>query len=193
MRAELKRLHQELGISFLLVTHDQEDALSLSDRIGVMKQGQICQIGVPRDIYFNPINKFVAEFMGSTNAISGQLLEEARNNWVFVTDFGPWALQEAPAERRQTEQCLFLRPEDIELSRKPENDPAWSGIVKVVEFMGHRQFATVALTNGELTAQIGPKDELDVGDEVFVGLPASPKFLDQSTDALRIQKVTDVD
>ena len=193
MRAELRRLHQELGISFLLVTHDQEDALSLSDRIGVMKQGQICQIGVPRDIYFNPINKFVAEFMGSTNVISGQLVEEAGNNWVFVSDFGPWALQEAPAERRQTEQGLFLRPEDIELSHKPENHPAWSGIVTAVDFMGHRQFATVALPNGDLTAQIGPKDKIDVGDEVFVGLPASPKFLDQSTDALRIQKVIDVD
>ena len=72
MQLELKRLQTETGITFIFVTHDQEEALTMSDRIAVMSAGNIQQIGGPREIYTNPVNRFVASFIGETNFLSGQ-------------------------------------------------------------------------------------------------------------------------
>ncbi len=74
MQAELKRLQQETGITFVLVTHDQEEALAMSDRIAVMSAGNVLQIGEPRGIYDNPQSRFVADFIGESNIISGAVL-----------------------------------------------------------------------------------------------------------------------
>ena len=71
MQLELKTLQHSLGIAFVFVTHDQEEALTMSDRIVVMRAGQIEQIGTPRDIYRHPKNRFVAEFIGETNLFAG--------------------------------------------------------------------------------------------------------------------------
>ena len=77
MRVELKQLQQETGITFIFVTHDQEEALTMSDRIAVMSAGRVQQIGTPRDIYEAPINRFVADFIGETNLLSVQVLSVA--------------------------------------------------------------------------------------------------------------------
>ena len=71
MQGELKRLQQELGVSFVFVTHDQEEALTMSDRIAVMDQGRILQVGSPEEIYEHPANRFVADFIGQTNLLEG--------------------------------------------------------------------------------------------------------------------------
>jgi spermidine/putrescine ABC transporter ATP-binding subunit len=73
MQVELKRLHRELGITFLMVTHDQNEALALSDRIVVMNQGRVSQIGSPMELYDNPANPYVADFIGAANLIAAQL------------------------------------------------------------------------------------------------------------------------
>ena len=75
MRNELRRLQQQIGVTTVYVTHDQTEALELSDRIAVMDEGRIVQIGEPRDIYFKPSNAFVAGFVGSTNWLEGTLLD----------------------------------------------------------------------------------------------------------------------
>ena len=73
MQVELKRLQLELGITFIFVTHDQEEALTMSDRIGVMSAGRLQQVGPPRDIYIRPVNRFVADFIGETNFIPAEV------------------------------------------------------------------------------------------------------------------------
>lgn len=73
MQSELKRLQTETGITFVFVTHDQEEALTMSDRIGVMSAGKLLQVGAPRDIYDRPVNRFVADFIGETNFLEGQM------------------------------------------------------------------------------------------------------------------------
>jgi spermidine/putrescine transport system ATP-binding protein len=72
MQVELKRLQTETGITFVFVTHDQEEALTMSDRIGVMSAGKLQQVGSPREIYTRPVNRFVASFIGETNFLSAQ-------------------------------------------------------------------------------------------------------------------------
>jgi spermidine/putrescine transport system ATP-binding protein len=78
MQMELKEMHQKLGITFVYVTHDQEEALTLSDTIVVMSEGKIQQIGTPMDIYNEPINPFVADFIGESNILNGMMIEDNR-------------------------------------------------------------------------------------------------------------------
>ena len=76
MQLELKAMHRELGITFIYVTHDQEEALTMSDKIVVMSEGKMQQIGTPEDIYNEPENAFVADFIGDSNIIDGIMLED---------------------------------------------------------------------------------------------------------------------
>ena len=78
MQIELKRLQHETGITFIFVTHDQEEALTMSDRIAVMSEGKILQIGSPREIYDRPAERFVANFIGETNFLAGEIVGRAR-------------------------------------------------------------------------------------------------------------------
>jgi spermidine/putrescine transport system ATP-binding protein len=113
MQTELKRLQRETGITFILVTHDQEEALAMSDRIAVMRDGHILQIGDPHDIYDNPNCRFVADFIGEANLIPGDLL--GRSAAITVT----------------------IRPERISLRPDSDGSPArGEGVVSGVTFLG---------------------------------------------------------
>ncbi|MBP5796559.1 MAG: ABC transporter ATP-binding protein, partial [Bacteroidales bacterium] len=82
MQIELKEMHQKLGITFIYVTHDQEEALTLSDTIVVMNEGKIQQIGTPADIYNEPVNSFVADFIGESNILNGTMIEDRKVNFI---------------------------------------------------------------------------------------------------------------
>ncbi len=125
MRRELRRLHRQLGTTFVYVTHDQEEALSMSDRVAVMQAGRIRQCGTPREVYEQPVNIFVATFFGSPpmNLLPANLERDAEGAWARV---GAWRL---PAricgEDRKTDAVtLGIRPEHLRLSREPAAD-AW--------------------------------------------------------------------
>ena len=89
MQIELKRLQRDTGITFVFVTHDQEEALTMSDRIAVMSHGQVRQIGNPREIYDHPAERFVADFIGEANMLAGELVRtEGATGWVrLAPDF----------------------------------------------------------------------------------------------------------
>lgn len=84
MQAELKRLHREAGITFIMVTHDQEEALSLSDRIAVLKDGEIRQVATPEELYHRPADSFVADFIGEANLLPATLLGLGASGWVMI-------------------------------------------------------------------------------------------------------------
>ncbi len=88
MQIELKRLQNETGITFIFVTHDQEEALTMSDRIAVMSKGKILQIGSPREIYDRPAVRFVANFIGETNFLEGKLVSSAKGEAKVALDAG---------------------------------------------------------------------------------------------------------
>ncbi|HVZ16901.1 MAG TPA: ABC transporter ATP-binding protein [Terriglobales bacterium] len=85
MHDELKRIHREIGSTFILVTHDQSEAIALSDRIGVMENGRIVQLGTPREIYDRPQSRFVAQFVGQANILNGQLESSDEHNQCVLT------------------------------------------------------------------------------------------------------------
>jgi spermidine/putrescine transport system ATP-binding protein len=135
MQVELKELQQELGIAFVYVTHDQEEALTMSDRIGVMHQGKLLQVGTPEEIYEHPRTRFIADFIGETNFVP-----------VTVAGAGEVRLPGGEVVRAVThspagtEVSLALRPEKVSLYRENETVPpglnCLSGVVKLRIYVG---------------------------------------------------------
>ena len=129
MQYELKRIQQEVGITFIFVTHDQEEALTMSDEIVVMKNGEIQQVGTPEEIYNEPANRFVANFIGESNILPGVMLEDYKVRFDDITfdcvDFG--YKQNEPVD-------VVIRPEDIDIV--PVEKGKMTGEVLSVLFKG---------------------------------------------------------
>jgi iron(III) transport system ATP-binding protein len=118
MRFELKKLQEDLGITSIYVTHDQSEALALSHQIAVMSEGQIVQIGSPRDIYGAPANRFVADFVGATNLVSGSVLGPDREDGFYAVDvpFGIIAVASPNKLSKSDKVLISIRPENIRVT-----------------------------------------------------------------------------
>lgn len=129
MQTELKKIQKEVGITFIYVTHDQEEALSMSDTVVVMNDGEIQQIGAPTDIYNEPENRFVARFIGESNIIEGNMIKDCL---VKFDDFEFECVDKGFKPNEEVE--VVLRPEDIDIVEPDENKIC--GTVKSVVFKG---------------------------------------------------------
>ncbi len=115
MQYELKRIQQEVGITFIFVTHDQEEALTMSDKIVIMKDGEIQQVGSPEDIYNEPANRYVASFIGESNIIPGVMVEDKK------VKFDDQIFDCVDVGFKDNEKVdVVLRPEDIEIVPKDQ-------------------------------------------------------------------------
>lgn len=129
MQLELKKIQQSLGITFIYVTHDQEEALTMSDTIVVMKDGRIQQIGSPQDIYNEPINAFVADFIGESNIIDGVMVRD------FYVEFAGSGFECVDKGFENNEKVdVVIRPEDIKLVSVDQG--MIEGVVESVIFKG---------------------------------------------------------
>lgn len=150
MQIELKHLHRKLGITFIFVTHDQEEALTMSDRVIVMNKGRIEQAGTPKEIYEKPANMFVASFVGEINVFDGRVIG-TRGDRMAVTAEG-MTFDSVNSRRFTPNQNikLLLRPEDIKVSRanhKPKT-PFWTGRVEELIYKGTTVDLVVSLSSG---------------------------------------------
>jgi spermidine/putrescine transport system ATP-binding protein len=144
MQIELKRLQLETGITFIFVTHDQEEALTMSDRIAVMSAGKIQQVGTAKDIYIHPRNRFVASFIGETNFLTGTA-EEARCACPRAS-----GSRSRDCGRRAT--TVIVRPEQLRLGAA---DGAWRRRVKSLVYFGTDTHCHLALADGtEMVARL---------------------------------------
>lgn len=138
MQLELKQMQQRLGITFIYVTHDQEEALTMSDRIAVVNGGEILQVGTPIEIYEYPKTRFVADFIGDSNFLTGQVTAISNNQQtVLVDDSLP--IQTTTQQTISVGQVvtLVIRPEKITLyPQKSNNIQSWSGIVEDKIYIG---------------------------------------------------------
>ena len=165
MRFELKRLQRELKITTVYVTHDQSEALALSHSIAVMNEGRIQQIGPPRDIYEKPRNRFVADFVGTTNFIEG----EARARGRVRTAFGDVEVGGGEELREGERTLLSVRPEDVELSEsRPEGANVWQGRVDQKVFLGEFVDFQVRLGERLLLSRRHPSLRTPIGDPIWV-------------------------
>ena len=152
MRAELRAIQKRTKVTFIYITHDQGEALAMSDRVAVMSRGQIQQVDVPQKIYNEPANGFVASFVGENNIFKGDLV--AANT--FKTDVGAFAVTTGFGVSRKEKCRLYVRPEHVSLIAKPKaGSNAVPAIVKDVSFEGN--FAVVHLrdkTGRKLAAEV---------------------------------------
>jgi ABC-type Fe3+/spermidine/putrescine transport system ATPase subunit len=150
MRAEIRRLQKLLGITVLYVTHDQEEALAISDRIAVMRAGRVEQIADPRAIYERPETPFVASFVGTTNLIEGSVRSQAGD--MIEVAFAGGTVQARGGRKVGDKVVLSLRPEALRLMQANETlPPGWAsltGTLAEVEYLGPVTRFAVALADG---------------------------------------------
>jgi putative spermidine/putrescine transport system ATP-binding protein len=165
LRGELNRLLRTLGITAVYVTHDQAEAMTLGDRIVVMNKGSIAQIGTPKEIYFKPASRFVAEFIGAANIVEA---DAESGRLALAGGFLP--LLNGGATGRVT---VMIRPESIGIGAPIT---ACCGIVESVSFMGDRQRLTLSgVTERPLTVEIANSIDVNVGEKV--GLMIDPQSI----------------
>jgi iron(III) transport system ATP-binding protein len=176
MRFELKRLQRELGLTTVYVTHDQSEALALSHEIAVMNEGELMQIGSPREIYEQPRNRFVADFVGTTNFIDGKVVSvEGRDGaYRVATELGELDAFSAEPLRAGDAVVLSVRPEDVILSeRSPAGDDGRNvreGLVDAKVFLGEHVDFQVKLGERFLLARAHPSLRTPVGEKIYTRL-----------------------
>jgi putrescine transport system ATP-binding protein len=156
-QAELMELQRRLGMTFIIVTHDQEEAMTMADRIGVMDKGRLEQVATPRKLYEAPRSRWVAEFVGDINIFEGEPQPGGAGRLVIATrDAGTIVAAEPPDPLTKTQVCVAVRPEKIKLSRRgPESDAAHAqainrieGTVTEVSYLGGLTVYKVRLDSG---------------------------------------------
>ena len=174
MRFELKRIQRELGLTTIYVTHDQGEALALSHEIAVMSEGRVVQIGAPRTIYDRPHNRFVADFIGSSNFLDGNVLERdpVTSLWRVRTPLGDLLVTAEAELVPGAHVAISVRPEDVELSEDaaPEGRllNICSGMVDQKVFLG--DFVDFQVKVGEYTllSRAHPSLRTPIGDSINV-------------------------
>ncbi|MFB7455942.1 ABC transporter ATP-binding protein [Streptomyces sp. NPDC056188] len=149
LQSEIRRVHRELGITFLFVTHDQEEAMALSDTVVVFERGAIQQIGAPDELYRRPRTRFVAEFLGESNLLDGHL-ERAGDTWLLRTADGAIPLDgwSAPRDVPPGGHCVLFRPEDVRITGPEDSAAVWRAEVREVVYLGSEERIVVSSESG---------------------------------------------
>lgn len=179
MQYELKRLQQQLGITFIYITHDQEEALNMSSRIVVMREGRVEQIGTPEDVYEHPSTLFVAGFIGQSNLIHGVVDSCTADGQIVIKADGIYLPASArdnyrPAAGEKAVVCL--RPQRIRYGAEPQHDMELTGRILSKTYSGGMQHTQILLDNKLTLSAVSHSSELDsfaVGSQVYVGWSAA--------------------
>ncbi len=173
MREEIKRLQKKLGITTIYVTHDQEEAMSISDRIAVMDKGRVLQVGTPKEIYFKPRNIFTATFIGKTTVLEGVVTEvsppRARISGSLELEF----TNATEKKLREGEKVrIVVRPEFFR-SRLPEHTRCnkINGVVEMTMFIGPFLQVRLKVNSVHIVAYLPAESNISVGDEIQLYLP----------------------
>jgi iron(III) transport system ATP-binding protein len=174
MRFELKRLQRTLRITTVYVTHDQSEALALSDEIAVFNAGRIVQRGAPQEIYSRPLSRFVADFIGSANFLAGTVSQEADRDGMaaVATAHGSFRCRFADQVRAGQPVVVTARPEDLMLYASPPGDGLnqLTGTVAGRVFLGDVIDYVVDIGDAELRIRARPEHDFRVRQSVHIGI-----------------------
>jgi len=170
MRTEIQQLQQDMGITTIYVTHDQTEAMTMGDRIAILDDGKLQQIGEPLECYHRPVNQFVAGFIGSP---SMNFLSVSRNGSTLEHEEFDYTISEPTVDSvtdASKQLTLGIRPEHIELT-STEEDNAIQTTVKVIEPMGEVTYVYFEIGEETYTASIDGERRIEAGDSVYVVFP----------------------
>ena len=174
MRVELKQLQKKLGITFIFVTHDQEEALTMSDRVAVLNAGRVEQIGTVNEIYYKPATRFVASFIGESNIVEAEILRSEGEFLHCRLEGGLELDVRTPKPPAHSQILLSLRPEKIRLTREnPGGRNSFPGTIEMEIFKGAVDDLTISVQGGlqlgaVLTNDGQAESDLHEGERVFV-------------------------
>lgn len=170
MRVELKRLQREVGHTFIYVTHDHEEASAVSDRLAIMRNGTIVQVGKPDQVYDNPVSLYVSEVIGAPRI---NVLRGVFSNGTFTGNFGT---VRSPKEH-EGEGILAIRPDFLARSTKPDaSDISFNGIVAEVEPLGAYTIVTVKSGNSVIRSVLRGMVKIDAGQSIAIAAKPSDVF-----------------
>jgi multiple sugar transport system ATP-binding protein len=190
MRVELKKLHERLGTTAIYVTHDQVEAMTLGDRVVVMRDGRVQQVGDPMELYNEPANRFVAGFIGSPamNFASVRIAAENGSLWAESEDLRikvPARVAQRLGRYAGTEATLGVRPEDLRIAGDGDNcDLSFDVAVEVVERLGSEILLDVAAGSTSMVASVEPTVTAKVHERIRLAInPNRLHFFDNQTEA----------
>ncbi|MGH6855083.1 MAG: ABC transporter ATP-binding protein [Aestuariivirga sp.] len=177
MRAELRTIQKRTNVTFIYITHDQGEALAMSDRVAVMSQGRIQQIATPQEIYNSPVNGFVARFVGENNIFKGEIVKSAGPFANYKTGSGVFKVTLGPGVSTAEPSKLYVRPEHSHLSNKPATDGN-SIPVEVADVAFEGNFINIQVTDGS-----GRKYTVEERNDGKTGIPPYGSKLHLTFDA----------
>ena len=182
MQLELKKLQQKLGITFIYITHDQEEAINMSDVIAVMRDGRFEQTGSPSEIYDTPKTSYVASFVGSANVLKGTAVEVSEDCVILKHNCGSMVCKKDSYHiSAGDELTLAVRSESISIWREQKSEQALRGTITEKSFVGGMLRIVAALEDGEeiVVSRHGINFDLDIGEHIYLEWPAqSAVFVD---------------
>ncbi len=199
MRFELSQLQQKVGITFIMVTHDQTEALAIACRVAVMNKGSIAQLGTPSDLYEFPASRFVADFIGSVNMFEGTLIDDKPDEATVTCpelEPHPVYVPHSVPGKEDSSVWVAIRPEKMTLHKDGDKSPAVpecpeasnvaKGEIKDISYLGDISIYHVVLANGRLIRISRPnrsrfdQDDFDAGETVWVSWDGSSPVVLQS-------------
>ena len=174
MRVEIRALQRKLNLTVLYVTHDQAEAMTLSDRIAVVNRGRFEQVGTPEEVYEKPATVFVAEFLGHTVSFEGKIAKSATGCWIeFANGAGRCALAAASSDALTDGATarIFTRPEDVEISASGGGETnQLAGTIEQVAYLGDRFEYHVKAAGASLVLMASKKQRFNTGEAVHLAL-----------------------
>ena len=168
MQIELKQLQRKLKVTFIYVTHDQDEALSMSDRIVVLRKGKIEQIGSPIEVYENPKSLYVADFLGESNMFHGKIVDKEDNKRIVLLENGSRVVVYSELELNK-EIDIVVRPENIKISKTEKNTNCFSGIISEQIYDGAFMKNIIRVGHKNIKSLISGNDRLyNVGDNIYI-------------------------
>jgi ABC-type Fe3+/spermidine/putrescine transport system ATPase subunit len=171
MRTEIRQLQRALGITVVYVTHDQAEAMAISDRIILLNRGRIVQSGTPRELYYRPVNRFASDFVGTGNLLPGRVQVDGPDGDYEVLLNDALAIRVHSTEPLAPDQAVtvLIRPEKLRIA-PPGSRDGWQGQLQDSTFMGDHGLYAVDVQGTRLLVKASPALDLDPGSAVTVQL-----------------------
>ena len=175
LRNEFRRIHRQQEQTTIYVTHDPVEALGLADRVGILQEGSLVQVGSARGVYENPANEFIAQQLGLINLVRFEIIDSTSAVWLPDASV---KLDNGNAVPPFSGGLLGVRPEWVSVSAAAKHETPWPATVETIEFSGHYSLVSLGIGSARLRARVTERLLLTKGKRVWIGLSRAPLYFE---------------